>query len=350
MSMHDLGSALLRHVPAESAHQLGLCALRAGLGPVQRQADDAVLRTQVGPLRLPNPIGLAAGFDKNAQAGAALLRAGFGWVECGTVTPLAQTGNTRPRLFRLRQDGAVINRMGFNNAGLERFRRHFAAQKARAHGALGANLGANKDSADRAGDYVTGLRALWGLPDWFTINVSSPNTPGLRALQGKDALEDLLGRLMEARLALAAGQPSPPLFLKLAPDLNEAQIAQICSAARAFGIDGLIIGNTTLHRPAGLRSRYRNQAGGLSGRPLMARSTAVLRDFAEASEGALALVGVGGIASGADAFAKIRAGASAVQLYTALIYHGPSLVQRIKSELAQILRVEGFASVQDAVG
>ena len=350
MSMHDLASTLLRHLPAEPAHQLGLQALRAGLGPGQRHADDAVLRTQAGPLRLPNPIGLAAGFDKDALAGAAMLRAGFGWAECGTVTPLPQAGNARPRLFRLRQDQAVINRMGFNNAGLERFRRNLARQKARARGALGANIGANKDSADRIGDYVTGLKALWGLPDWFTINISSPNTPGLRALQGKGALEDLLGRLMEVRASLGKGQPAPPFFLKIAPDLEEAQIVQICTAARTFGVDGLIIGNTTLDRPASLRSRHRNQAGGLSGRPLFARSTEILRRFAEASEGRLVLIGAGGIASGADAFAKLRAGASAVQLYTGLVYHGPSLVQRIKSELAQILRAEGFASVQDAVG
>jgi len=349
MSLYDLAGVVMRRLPAETAHGLTIQALRAGLGPVQHTPDDPVLRTHLGPLEMTNPIGLAAGFDKNARAGAAMIRAGFGWVECGTVTPLPQAGNPRPRLFRLTQDGAVINRMGFNNDGLDHFARNLAAQRRRAP-MIGANIGANKTSKDRIGDYVTGLKTLWGLPGWFTINISSPNTPGLRELQGKDALQELLGRIMEARADLSADQPSPPFFLKVSPDLDDTQISQISEAARHYALDGLIISNTTISRPDGLQSAARGEAGGLSGKPLFTRSTEVLRSFRHATKGRVPLIGVGGIASGADAYAKIRAGASAVQLYTALALYGPSLVGTIKAELAEILRANGFANVGEAVG
>jgi dihydroorotate dehydrogenase len=349
MTLFDFAGAALRHLPAESAHKMGICALHAGIGPIQKTPDDPLLHTRIATLDLPNPVGLAAGFDKNAQAASAMIRAGFGWAECGTVTPLAQAGNARPRLFRLRRDQAVINRMGFNNAGLERFARNIRQQKQRP-GLIGANIGANKTADDRIQDYVTGLERLWGLPDWFTINISSPNTPGLRALQDKDALQDLLGRIQEARVRLAKGKASAPVFLKLSPDLEERQIGQICDTACHYGLDGLIISNTTLDRPDDLKSISRTQSGGLSGQPLFARSTEILRLFHHAAQGRLTLIGVGGIASGQQAYAKIRAGASAVQLYTALAYQGPSLIQTIKHELADCLRADGFASIADAVG
>jgi len=336
-------------MPAETAHLLTIKVLKAGLGPKNRTDDDPILRTNICGLDLPNPIGLAAGFDKNAEVGAAMLRAGFGWVECGTVTPLAQAGNPRPRLLRLSQDGAVINRMGFNNKGLGVFKHHLIAQNEHKL-MIGANIGANKMATDRIGDYVTGLKSLLGLPAWFTINISSPNTPGLRDLQSKDALYDLLGRFMESRVGLMGDQPSPPIFLKVAPDLDDLQIQQIGDAACHFALDGLIISNTTLARPDSLLSAARTQSGGLSGTPLFERSTSVLRAFKTVTNGKTTLIGVGGIASGADAYAKIRAGASAVQLYTALAFHGPSLVTTIKADLVACLRADGFSSVAEAVG
>lgn len=338
MTPSALAAAALRRLNPETAHTLTLRALRAGLGPRQRTPDDPILATTLAGLSLPNPIGLAAGFDKNAEVHAPLLRAGFGWVECGTVTPRPQPGNPRPRLFRLPEDGAVINRLGFNNRGLDAF----AANLAGFEGVIGANLGANKDSDDRAADYVTGLRRLAGVPAYFTVNISSPNTPGLRALQSRDALDDLLGRLAEARSG------PQPLFLKIAPDLSEPELRDIVESGTAHGLNGLIVSNTTLDRPDTLAGNAKAEAGGLSGRPLFERATRVLRTVAEMRSG-LALIGVGGIASGADAYAKLRAGASAVQLYTALVYAGPGLVGRIKADLAARLRAEGFGSVAEAV-
>jgi dihydroorotate dehydrogenase len=339
MSLSGLGAAALRRLDPETAHGLTVRALRAGLGPHGRGRDDPILATSLAGLALPNPVGLAAGFDKNAEVHAPLLRAGFGWVECGTVTPRPQPGNPRPRLFRLPEDRAVINRLGFNNAGLEAF----AANLSGLSGVVGANLGANKDSEDRAADYVAGLRRLAGIPSYFTVNISSPNTPGLRALQSRDALDDLLGRLREARSG------ATPLFLKIAPDLSEPELRDIVESASAYGLEGLIISNTTLDRPEDLRAVARGEAGGLSGAPLFERATRVLRTVAE-MRGGLALIGVGGISSGADAYAKIRAGASAVQLYTALVYAGPGLVARITAELAARLRADGFRSLAEAVG
>jgi dihydroorotate dehydrogenase len=273
-----------------------------------------------------------------------MLAAGFGFVECGTVTPRPQAGNPRPRLFRLTEDRAVINRMGFNNQGLERF----AANLGRHGGGIvGANIGANKDAADRIGDYVTGLRALWGHADYFTVNVSSPNTPGLRALQTGEALAELLGRLAETRATLAG---RAPIFLKVAPDLEDAEIEAIADGVAGAGFDGVIAGNTTLSRPDDLRSGHRAEAGGLSGAPLMERATRVLAAFHAASRGRFVLIGVGGIASGAEAYAKIRAGARAVQLYSALVFKGPGLVMAIRRDLKARLATDGFASLADAVG
>lgn len=344
--LHGLATRALRRMDPEAAHRLTLRALEAGLGPRVRGAADPVLETRLGALRLPNPVGLAAGFDKNAQVPGAMLAAGFGFVECGTVTPLPQTGNPTPRLFRLTEDRAVINRLGFNNEGLEAMAARLAN---RPSGVVGANVGANKDSPDRIGDYVTGLRRLWPLADYFTLNISSPNTPGLRDLQMGDALHELLGRVAEARWSLAY-DGDRPIFLKVAPDVAEADVPVIVAAVKRFALNGLIVGNTTLARPATLRSAQAGEAGGLSGAPLMDPSTRLLRTFREAAGRKLILIGVGGIASGADAYAKIRAGANAVQLYTAMIYQGPGLVARIRRDLAARLKADGFAGVEQAVG
>jgi dihydroorotate dehydrogenase len=347
-ALHDLAAAGLRAaVDPETAHGLTIRGLTLGLGPRAPADPGGPLATSLAGRSLPNCVGLAAGFDKNAQTPDAMLAAGFGFVECGTVTPLPQVGNPRPRLFRLTEDRGVINRLGFNNHGLEAFAERLSARPRR--GIVGANIGANKDSADRVGDYVTGLTRLWGLADYFTVNISSPNTPGLRALQTRAALAELLGRLAEARATLAAGGDHP-VFLKVAPDLDDDEIEAIVEVSLAHGIDALIVGNTTLSRPDTLRSPARAEAGGLSGAPLMALSTDVLRRFSAAAAGRIALVGVGGIASGADAYAKIRAGASAVQLYSAMVYEGPGLVTRIRRDLAARLAADGFANIAQAVG
>ncbi len=341
MAVTDIGAALLRALDPETAHRLAIRALQLTPLPPAR-ADDPILATTVAGLALPNPVGLAAGLDKNGEALHGLLRLGFGFLECGSVTPLAQPGNPKPRLFRLSEDRAIINRMGFNNAGLEAFAARLADRPRNA--VIGANLGANKDTEDKAADYVAGLIRLKGLADYVTVNISSPNTPGLRALQGRAALDDLLGRLAEAR-----GDDPTPVFLKIAPDLTGAEIALIVEVSLDHGIDALIVSNTTLDRPDSLRSRDRGEAGGLSGAPLKARAGAALRAAAEAGGGRLPLIAAGGIGSGAEAYARIRAGASAVQLYSALIYEGPGLIGRIKRDLAAHLRADGFSTVAEAV-
>jgi dihydroorotate dehydrogenase len=342
--LHSLATRAFHSLDPEDAHRLTIRALTMGLGPRPRAKADPMLAVEIAGLALPSCIGLAAGFDKNAEAPDAMLAAGFGFVECGTVTPRPQDGNPRPRLFRLTEDRAVINRMGFNNEGLDAFAARLSARKRR--GIVGANIGANKDTRDRASDYVTGLTRLWGLADYFTVNISSPNTPGLRGLQTRAALEDLLGRLAEARVALPGVYP---VFLKVAPDLKDGEIAAIVETVAAFRLDGIIVGNTTVTR-TDLRSSHKREAGGLSGAPLMALSTQVLRRFAAANDKGLVLIGAGGVASGADAYAKIRAGAHAVQLYSAMVYEGPGLIGRIKRELADRLRADGFSSVEEARG
>ncbi len=340
---------ILSALPPEAAHRLTIRALRAGLVPGGREADDPLLRTRVWGLEFPNPIGLSAGFDKDAEVCAALLRLGFGFVEVGSITPQPQAGNPKPRVFRLPEDGAVINRLGFNSAGLAAAVTNLRPRRSERVGIVGINLGKNRDSADAAADYAAGTAALAPLADYLAINVSSPNTPGLRALQEAPALRELLARVQSARRAAVPGR-APPLLLKIAPDLEPADAGDLARVALAGGVDGLIIGNTTTCRPAGLRSRHAAESGGLSGRPLFALSTELLRDMYRLTDGRLPLIGVGGVASGADAYAKIRAGASLVQLYTALIYHGPGLVGRIKRELAACLRAGGFATVAAAVG
>ncbi len=344
--IHDTLARALHVLDPEDAHTATILGLKLGLGPVDRTPDDPILATTLAGIPLTAPVGLAAGFDKNAEVPAAMLRAGFGFVECGTVTPLPQAGNPRPRLFRLAEDRGVINRLGFNNGGLGAFAGNLARR--RAAGPVGANIGANKDSEDRIGDYVLGLQRLWGLADYFTVNISSPNTPGLGALQTRAALEELLGRLAEARQAQVGDYP---IFLKVAPDLEDGEVETIVETVAAFGLQGIIVSNTTITRPETLRSPLKGETGGLSGPPLMALSTTMLSRFHAANDRhRLTLIGAGGVASGADALAKIRAGASAVQLYSAMVYEGPGLITRVKRELAARLRAEGFASVGEAVG
>lgn len=342
-SLVNLGAVMLRQLDAETAHRLAIQGLAWAPLPTP-PADDPILRTKLAGLDLSNPVGLAAGLDKNAEALKGLGRLGFGFVECGSVTPRPQPGNPRPRLFRLSEDRAIINRMGFNNDGLEAFARRLDARPPGV--VVGANLGANKETEDKAADYVLGLNRLAGACDYFTINISSPNTPGLRALQGREALDDLLGRAAEARAGGVA--PKTPVFLKVAPDLSGAEIQMIVEAALAHGIDALIVSNTTLERPSVLKSALAGETGGLSGAPLRNIAQRALEHAAEAAEGRLPLIAVGGIASGADAWARIRAGAQAVQIYSALIYEGPGLVAAIKRDLAARLRAEGFSTVVDA--
>ncbi|MGB0498973.1 MAG: quinone-dependent dihydroorotate dehydrogenase [Rubricella sp.] len=338
-----LGLAALRRLDPETAHGLALKALRLGLAPQPGPITSARLRTRLAGLDLPNPLGLAAGFDKNAEAIGPLSQAGFGFIEVGAITPRAQPGNPRPRLFRLSEDRAVINRFGFNNAGMEAAVERLAAPRA---GIVGLNLGANKDSADRAGDYATVLARLGPYVDFATVNVSSPNTEKLRDLQGRDALSALLDRVMETRACL--DRPIP-VFLKIAPDLTDVEIADVAQVALAARISGIVATNTTLSRE-GLKSPHAKEAGGLSGAPLFERSTAVLARLYRETGGTLPLIGVGGIASGADAYAKVRAGASAIQLYSALVYGGLSLVKRILDDLEDLLARDGFATVAEAVG
>jgi len=345
---------LLLRLPPETAHALTVRALAAGLGPTAPAADDPVLRVALWGRELANPLGLAAGFDKDAQVVDAMLRLGFGFVEAGGVTPRPQAGNPRPRVFRLPGQGAMINRLGLNSAGLAavtaRLRRR-AESPRRAPGLVGVNIGRNKDAADAVADYGAGVRALAGLADFLVINVSSPNTPGLRDLQGRTALAGLLATVLAARAEAEPGADRPtPLLVKIAPDLAPGDREDIAEVALAAGIDGLVVSNTTTARPPGLPPDLAAEAGGLSGRPLLAPSTALLADMARLTGGRLPLIGVGGVASGADAYAKIRAGATLVQLYTALVYGGPRLVGWIKRDLAARLRADGFDSVAQAVG
>ena len=342
--LETLGLAALRRFDPETAHTLALRALRAGLVPLSGPVTSPRLETQVAGLSLPNPVGLAAGFDKNAEALAPLARSGFGFVEVGAATPRPQPGNPRPRLFRLTEDRAAINRFGFNNQGMEAIAERLAARPRDT--IIGLNLGANKDSADRAEDFARVLAHCGRHLDFATVNVSSPNTEKLRELQGAEALSALLAGVMEARRWL----PRPiPVFLKIAPDLAPDDLSELADVARQAGVDALSAPNTTRARD-GLRSRHRDETGGLSGAPLFERSTRVLARLSYLTGGEIPLIGVGGISSAEDAYAKIRAGASAVQLYTALVYHGLSLAPRIARGLDALLERDGFANVSEAVG
>ncbi|MBV9734602.1 MAG: quinone-dependent dihydroorotate dehydrogenase [Acidisphaera sp.] len=333
---------VLRRLDPERAHRLALAGLRLGLAGASGTADDPALAVTALGRRFANPIGLAAGFDKDAAALRPLMRLGFGFVEAGTVTRLPQPGNPRPRLFRLPPD-AVINRMGFNGAGLERFLRRIARLHDRP-APLGVNVGLNKAGADPERDYAALIAAVAPHADYVALNVSSPNTPGLRDLQQATRLRAILAAVADAT------PRRPPLLVKVAPDLDDDGLAAIVQTCIEGAVDGLIVGNTTLARPAGLRGPHASEAGGLSGAPLFARSTAMLARAALLARGRLTLIGCGGVFSGADALAKILAGASLVQVYTAFAYAGPALLPRLKHELAGALRARGFAGVAHAVG
>jgi len=340
---------LLRWFDPEDAHRLAIQGLRL-LPPIRPRPDDPKLAVRAFGLNFPNPIGMAAGFDKSAEAPDALLRLGFGFVEIGSVTPKPQAGNPRPRLFRLERDAAVINRMGFNNDGADVVLRRLAV---RAHlgGIVGVNVGANKDSADRVADYVKLIETFAPVASYFTVNVSSPNTPGLRNLQQAAALDDLLAKVIEARERVRQNAGDTPVLLKIAPDLSLAELDDVVHIARSRRIDGMIVGNTTLARPSTLREQARaSEQGGLSGRPLFRLSTRMVAETYVRAERAFPLVGVGGIDSGGAALTKIRAGASLIQLYSSLIYKGLGLVDDIKNDLASTLLRTGRDTLSEIVG
>jgi dihydroorotate dehydrogenase len=336
----------LRKIDSERAHRLTLRTLGMAAGPLSlaRRSDSSLPIDTLG-LHFSNPIGIAAGFDKDGEAPSGLLALGFGFIELGTVTPRAQSGNPQPRLFRLEADRAVINRMGFNNQGADVLAARLGHR--RPNGIIGINIGANKDSADRIADYVSAFRSVSPYADYITVNISSPNTPGLRALQDRGEMRALVVGLQDAR---AAGARALPLLAKIAPDLDAGALADIAEVAMETKLDGLIVSNTTIGGRAGLHGPHADQSGGLSGAPLFRRSTEVLAEVYRLTGDAMPLIGVGGIASAGDAYEKILAGASLVQLYTALVYEGPGLVRRIQSGLSALVKADGFTALRDAVG
>jgi len=339
----SLARPMLHSLDAERAHGLTIAALKMGFVPSSRAQVKPKLAQRVFGLDFSNPLGLAAGFDKNCEVAAAALRLGFGFVEVGTVTPKPQIGNPKPRLFRLGEDRAVINRMGFNNEGHEQMRRRLAGPHP---GIIGVNIGANKDSEDRVADYVAGYRCFAGLADYVTVNISSPNTPGLRNLQGRGELDSLLARLCEAR---KGEKVQPPILLKIAPDLGESELEEVAQACLSGPIAGVIISNTTTSRPS-LRSSNAGETGGLSGRPLFALATRQLARFYLLTGGRLPLIGVGGIEDAETAWMKIRAGASLLQLYSALVFKGPALIDEILTGLSTRLKEAGYGALEEAVG
>ena len=340
---------LLRWFDPEDAHRLAIQGLRL-LPSVRSQPDDDKLAVRAFGLNFPNPIGMSAGFDKNAEVPDALLRLGFGFVEIGTVTPKPQAGNPRPRLFRLERDEAVINRLGFNNEGAAAVLRRLAA-RAHLSGIVGVNIGANKDSADRVADYVTLIETFAPVASYFTINVSSPNTPGLRNLQQSAALDDLLAKVIDARERVRRNAGDSPVLLKIAPDLSLTELDDVVQVARSRRVDGMIVANTTIARPSSLREAGRaKEQGGLSGRPLFRLSTRMVAETYVRAEGAFPLIGVGGIDNGGAALTKIRAGASLIQLYSSLVYKGLGLVDEIKNDLASTLLRTGRDALSEIVG
>nr|WP_295372725.1 quinone-dependent dihydroorotate dehydrogenase [uncultured Sphingosinicella sp.] len=346
MALYPLLRPLLFSIEEEAAHRLTIASLK--LMPRGRTEPHPRLRIRVAGLDFPNPIGLAAGFDKNGEVFGQILRLGFGFTEVGTLTPRPQAGNPQPRLFRLPEDRALINRLGFNNQGQEAARPRLAKRRrgglstSLRTGIVGINIGANKDSSDRIADYAQGARAMAPIADYLAVNISSPNTPGLRALQDRAALDELLAAVMEVR-------GDTPVFLKVAPDLERADIDDVAIVASDRKVDALIVSNTTITRPK-LKSRFREETGGLSGAPLNGLALQRLRDFRSATGGAIPLIGVGGVGSGQDAFERIRAGASLVQLYTAFVYSGPALARTMARDLRRLLRRHGFRNVAEAVG
>ncbi len=337
---------------AEDAHRMTIRALSRNFGPNIKPVIDPALRVELCGKVFPNPVGLAAGFDKNAEVISPMLKLGFGFVEVGTVTLKPQDGNPRPRVFRDAKNEAVINRMGFPNEGVTAFKQNlskFMAVKPKPQGVLGLNIGMNKDQTNPADDYCNLIRTLGPMADYLTINISSPNTPGLRNLQEKEPLTELLTAVLEERRKSCGAYP-PPVFVKLAPDLSDPQMADIANVLISLKIDGAILTNTTLFRPENLPEKFRSEKGGLSGGPLTDISTAAIRRFYELTGGKLPIIGAGGILSGFDAYAKIRAGASLVQLYSGLIFEGPGLIRQINLDLIDLLRSDGFSHITEAVG
>jgi dihydroorotate dehydrogenase len=347
--LDSLARPMLRMLDPEDAHRLAIHALR--FPPfVKLAADDPRLAVRAFGLNFPNPVGMAAGFDKHAEVPDALLKLGFGFVEVGTVTPVPQIGNPRPRLFRLNRDHGVINRLGFNSEGADAVLRRLAA-RANEGGIVGVNIGANKESADRIADYVRLIETFAPVVSYFSVNISSPNTPGLRELQRAKVLDSLLARVVDARARMSREAGTTPVLIKIAPDLTLGELDDIVGAARRHRVDGMIVGNTTVARPQGLRDlATAREPGGLSGRPLFALATRVLAETYVRVEGAFPLIGVGGIDSGEAALAKMRAGACLIQLYTALVFHGLRLVPAIKSELSEALRRHGHTQIGELVG
>jgi dihydroorotate dehydrogenase len=349
-NFYPLIRPVLRRLPAEAARDLTVRALQLGLGRfmvegASAEVDPPILTQRLWGLDFPNPVGLAAGYDKDGCVPEAMRRLGFGFVEIGTVTPRPQAGNPKPRVFRLEEDRAIVNRMGFNSGGLDAVIDRLS-QRPRS-GVIGVNLGKNRDTRDAAADYAEGIRRTARLADYLVVNISSPNTQGLRELQRRANLESLLHPVIRA---LEESGCQVPLLVKIAPDLTPAEREDIASVVLDARIDGLVVSNTTVTRPAGLVSRNAREAGGLSGRPLFASSTALVADMYRLTQGRVPMIGVGGIADATDAYAKIRAGASLVQLYSALVFTGPRLVNQIKKGLVGLLSADGFKSVAGAVG
>lgn len=338
-------------IDAEKAHNLTLKAMKSGLSPKAPQFIDKSLTQTLWGLDFPNPVGLAAGFDKNAEVITAALKMGFGFVEAGTVTPKPQEGNPKPRVFRSPSNNAVINRMGFPNAGYSAFKENAANQlKSNNIGVIGINIGMNKDQTEPEKDYRLLICELGPMADYLTINVSSPNTPGLRDLQSKENLLKLSEEVLEER-EKSCGDKRPPILIKLAPDLNEDQQEEIATAIMQTEIDGLILTNTTLDRPENLNDiEFSQQAGGLSGQPLTGKSTNVIRNFYQLLDGSIPIIGAGGIASGEQAYEKIKAGASLIQIYSGMIYEGPSLIPSINKRIVQLLKEDGLNNISDAIG
>lgn len=344
---------LLFRMDAETAHRLTIRALKFLPRAHNQTPDDPSLRITLWDRNFPNPVGLAAGFDKNAEVIGPMFGFGFGFVEAGTVTPKPQDGNPRPRIFRNLEQGAVINRMGFPNVGLNKFKTNlekFLDTRPRPAGLVGINIGMNKSQTDALKDYALLVRMLGPFADYMTINISSPNTPGLRNLQDPSIFRELVAGLLEERARSCDKHMPPPLLVKLAPDLTEEQQQGLAEAALDSKIDGLILTNTTLERPIYLEQDFRDQKGGLSGRPLTDKSTAIIRNFYRLTGGKLPIIGAGGISSASDAYAKIRAGASLVQLYSALVFNGPGLVREITNGLSALAKADGFSHIREAIG
>lgn len=351
-NLYNILRPILFKFDPEAAHNATLKAMRLGLIPAQPRIDAPELEQTLWDLKFPNPIGLAAGFDKNAEVMRSSFKMGFGFVEIGTVTPKPQSGNPRPRVFRDPDNGAVINRMGFPNAGMRVFKDNlekFLSHKKRPKGVIGINIGMNKDQKKPAQDYAALIKMLGPMADYLTINISSPNTPGLRDLQRREPLLELLSTIKDERKK-ACGNHPPPILVKLAPDLDESQCEELAGTVIDAGIDGIILTNTTLDRPNALNEGFREEKGGLSGQPLTDKSTNIIRTFYRLTNGAIPIVGIGGVSNGQQAYDKIKAGANLVQLYTSLVFKGPSVAYYVNSELSHLLKTDGFTNISQAVG